>query len=134
MHKRIKLPSVRVRMAVEDYFEKNRISRQFAVRADVLLALVRINTPETRAAAETLLGMKVSPLPPMWARENRTPRVSVIRERSYGRSKRTMPTKTEKRFNLIRVGMTRDQIVKKGVPPRDVSRWTKSGNIVWSNR
>ena len=137
---KIKLPSIKLRLAVEDYFEKNHIPLGASLRTDVILALVRMNTPEARSAAEQLLGKKITtypaavpPWPPKPVSKPKIQKVSIVRERTYNRKgKWAMPKKTQEKFSMVRPGMTREQLVARGVPSRDLSRWTKSGNIVWS--
>lgn len=122
-----------------EYFRRYRIPLRLVLNTDLAVALIRVGTPEAIRAAEKLLQRRVTATvrdvlrrdlaPP----KDLTPKVSVVRQRTYNRSGQwTMPTRTEIRFKKIQVGMTREQILKKGVPTRDISRWTRSGNIVWS--
>ena len=136
--KKIRL-SKELRKSVEDYFDRYRIPLRLVMRTDITVALLRVGTPEAVEVAEEILGRKISATVGQLFKERKPPvakgppKVSIVHQRTYNRKGRwTMPKRTEDRFQRICVGMTKDQLVTRGIPLRDITRWTKAGNIVWS--
>lgn len=126
---------------LERYFESQRIADKYLSQADIVLALLRINTAETLAAAEELVGkpiFKCPPAVPCWPPKP-PPRstvrtVALVRMRpSVGVNGKKLPVVTKATHILSKVkrGMTKEQILSMGAYPRDIYRWTRSGYLEW---
>jgi hypothetical protein len=97
-------------------------------RADVVLALLRVNTQQSLAAAEGIVGRPVTRCPPaipLWppkpvVRAPRAPRVKAV-----GRNPCLPTSGAFQRYRTVRVGMTRDQLLARGVTHRDLRKWAK---------
>lgn len=115
--------------ALGDYLEAHGLTVGTASRADLILALLRINTPEALGEAQELAGCAIRRCPPAvppWppkpiqqAPENSEPKVRwVAKDNPCLQS-----TPAWSRFTRIRVGMTREHLRQRGVTARDLRRW-----------
>lgn len=101
-------------------------------RCDVILALLRVGTADARSAAEQIVGRPITTCPPAVpprrplpvARQSEVPRV-----RRVDRDPPVMASSARERFGLIKVGMTVDQMLSRGVTRRDIRYWTKKGYL-----
>lgn len=130
--------SKKLKEQIRDYLGRYHIPLRLVLNTDLSVALIRIGTPEATEMVEELLKKRITATVRDVLKRERapvadlTPRVSIVRPRTYNRLGWSVPIASEIRFQKIQVGMTKEQILKRGVPKRDISRWTKSGNIVWS--
>jgi hypothetical protein len=98
---------------------------------DFALALLRINTEESLRAAESITGLTIKvypsglpPWPPKEAAVQRSP-VLVRIERNP-----CLPTTDAfQRYRKLRIGMTAEQLVARGVTKRDLRLWARAGRI-----
>lgn len=122
------------------YFEFHRIDPGSATSADTVLAYLRINTPLSLRYAEKIMGKKITVCPaavPPWPPKPvaKKPRDAVVASVKYRPAKngKELPRKTVEKFSLVKKGMTKNNLMAKGLSKRDVTRWTKSGCITWSS-
>jgi hypothetical protein len=131
-----------LRAVVDKYFSDRQIPDEQLVQADIVLALLRINTVESLKAAEEIIGKAINKCPsgmPCWppkpVGKDRIKRVIAISPRpKLAKNGKQLPkkTKVERVLSQIKKGMTKDQIIALGAIRRDLVRWTKSGILKWS--
>ncbi len=128
-----------LREEVRRYFVDNKLREEGCLRVDVVLALLRLNMPESLAEAERLSGVKITvcpsclkPLPkivsPFISPRPPTPRVSQVNWAAYGH----VCGKVGARFKQVRVGLTEAQLVARGVTIRDLRIWTNRGAVTFA--
>ena len=111
---------------LEAYFKEHGIAQPS--RADVVLALLRINTPDSLRAAEVLAGVAIERCPP-WAPPwppkpvQRRPQPRVVRMRTD--NPHYPSSELHARFRLVRLGMTVEQMMARGITKRDIRQWIK---------
>lgn len=123
---------VRVRLA--DYFKQEGVADPSDV--DVLLALLRINTPESLRCAEDACGLRITRCPsgiPPW------PPKPVRREAAQpqvGWKATPNPcqpgTEMHDRFERVRIGMDEEKLTRLGFSRRDIRYLAEKGRIRWS--
>jgi len=115
-------------------------------QADVVLALLRLDTPDARAAAEALLGKPVTRCPP--GLEVYEPRglyasaqwvLGLLGPENRGADARRViwvapnprlpTTPSWYRFRLLHVGITVGQFLIRGGQRRDVRGWSNEGSL-----
>lgn len=96
-------------------------------QADLVLALLRGDTPSLHAAAEELVGKAIQQLPPQPSRplpapvaKPEEPPADRRRVTRVGPNPRLPTTPSFQRFRLIKVGLTVGQLVRRGVTRRDI--------------
>lgn len=111
------------------YFEDHGIPVARAVRADVVLALLTINDEPSLEAAQQLVGRPITicpsrpiPWPPKPVARSLEPVVRKVVPNPCQPS-----TDAYKRFKSVRLGLTKEQLMARGVTQRDVTRWTRLG-------
>lgn len=123
-----------IQRRVDDYLRERGVERPLEV--DVALAL--LNVEGGRPHAEKMLGLRVTQCPaaiPPWPprparREARGPSVQSVRQPNP-----CLPTTdAHRRFALVRVGMTKDKLLAKGVTVRDLRVWQQRGWMTWQDR
>lgn len=97
-------------------------------RADLVLALLRVNTPQSLAAAEGIVGRPVTRCPPSippWPPKPvaKAPRAPTVRK--VARNPCLPTTPAFQRYREVRVGMTRDQLLARGITHRDLRKWAR---------
>jgi hypothetical protein len=118
---------------VAAYFAQQGVDISQLMKVDVVLALLRMNTSETLRAAEELSGVKVTKCPPDL--RPIPPRASSgVRCCSIARleSRDSLETVSMRRYRLLRVGMTRQQAIARGVTVRDLRYWERRGYLAWT--
>jgi hypothetical protein len=112
-----------------DYFVEHSI--QVPATADVAVALLRINTEESLSEVERMTGRKIKKCPaflPCWppkpVTQKRAPRVTRT-----ARNPCLPTTPAFQRFRKIKIGMTEDQLARRGVTRRDLRRWRRLGHV-----
>lgn len=129
------------RVDLSDYFDSIGLDPLRASSADVVLALLRINTAESLEVASEIVGRPITVCPPAippWppkpvnesARKaqrdaDKTSRVVT----KVGRNPCLPTTGAFQRFHHVRVGMTEDQLLRRGLTRRDLRVWAKKGAI-----
>ncbi len=112
-------------MDLSTYFRENNVANP--TRVDEVLALLRINTPESLAEAERAVGRPVTRCPPAippWPPKpvSAKPRAPVVQ--------RVLPSPSKKQ-QMVKPGWTEEQIVQRvGATRRDVRHWIKQGYLV----
>lgn len=114
-----------------EYFQKQRVDVALVTQVDIVLALLRIGDVE---AAQELAGVSITRCPdyiPPWP-----PR--PVQRKKHGDTVASvtpnpcMPTSDmHRRYALVRVGMTRDDLKGKGISARDIAEWKQKGYITW---
>lgn len=102
--------------------------------ADVVVALLRIGTPQALARAEKLLGRPITRCPtgiPPWPPKPATRAPAKPRVARVAPNPCLPTTGAFQRFQLIHQGMTEDQLRRRGLSRRDVRLWTKAKHIEW---
>jgi hypothetical protein len=112
--------------SLDEYFAEHGIAEPS--RADTVLALLRINTPEALRAAEVIVGRPISrcppcipPWPPKPVQRAPTPRVVRVGDNPHYPS-----SSPHHRFSQVKVGMTLDQLARRGISRRDIREWVKA--------
>ena len=116
-----------MRRQVQDYYRRHGIPPERATRADEVLALLRINTPQALARAEELVGKPIERCPsavPPW------PPKPVGKAPGDPRILRVDFPPGQ--HQIVRIGMTRQQLLSRGVTRQNILKWTKVGRIQWS--
>jgi hypothetical protein len=115
---------------LRDYFRQNRVHLPSVCKADVILALLRMGR---RPEAEELLGKPITVCPPAvppWPPKPvekpraRGPVVSKVKRNPF-----TLGTKAHEKYNRIQVGMTRNQVISKGITYQQVYHWRRDGYL-----
>lgn len=101
-----------------------------------MLALLRIDTRESRRLVEDVLGLKIRLCPPgipPWPPKPVQRKLAASCVASYRTPNPCLPTTGAfRRYALIRRGMTEEQLRRRGVTRRDILRWTKLGYLEWT--
>lgn len=95
------------------------------LKCDVVLALLRIGTPEARAEAEAIVGKPITVCPPHvppWPPDPMPAKHRVPRVMRRG-SAEGLTGDMLRRFQQVRVGMTLPQLLARGITKRDVRVW-----------
>lgn len=105
-------------------------------RADEVLELLRKNTDEALWEAEKILGRRITQCPPAVPPWPPKPvhRDKVLRVVRIDATKPFRGQGTAHRFSLVRVGMSREKLLSRGVLVRDLRVWQRSGAIVMEER
>lgn len=115
---------------VEDYFRQLNIDSARLTRADVAVALLRLGHLEQ---AQELTGISITQCPsymPPWPPKP-VQRVSTGPVLTYKASDKAYRAGMGERWNLVQVGMTREQLIARGITTRDLKYWAKEGSIKW---
>lgn len=106
-------------------------------RADEVLHLVRLNTPEALRLAEAILGKPITrcppcipPWPPLPVRK--ASRVASKVSWKSSSNPHSPSSDAFARFNQVRVGMTTERLLLRGILHRDIRLWKKIGVIKFS--
>lgn len=118
-----------LQLALSRYMEGNRIDPRTCLRVDLVLALLRIDTPEALDRVRELTGKLIvkcpsavppwPPLPP--AARPQVPTVTMVGKNDFP-SSRPMAA----RFGQVKKGMTREQLLARGITARDINYWQKN--------
>jgi len=117
--------------AVREYFEKQNIDVSRIAPVDIVLALLRMGRI---SEAEALAGVEIKHCPPyipLWPpkpvqRKKHGPAVAAIVPNPC------LPTSDmHRRYAIVKVGMTREDLRDKGISARDMMEWERRGMIRW---
>jgi hypothetical protein len=122
-----------IQSILDDYLAGHPTVSALSTRADVVLALLRVNTEETLRCAEELTGLTITKCPdyiPPWPPKpiSKLPREATL---TFVDPEKTYLREMGDRYKQIKVGMTRDQVKARGVTSRDISYWEKKESIKW---
>lgn len=121
--------SADLQLRLSDYVARERIPIPRMLRVDLAVALIRIDTAEARMFAQELTGCAITVCPPAvppWPPKPVAPRHKGLRVSAVAEDNPCRPsTDAHRRFALVRVGMTKEQLKARGVTQRDVERWCK---------
>jgi hypothetical protein len=116
---------------LREYLEAHHVRWIEASRADRVLGLLRINTPDSLKAAEELVGRAITRCPaaiPTWPPlpVQRVPKRTVV---AVGENPCLPGSDGFGYFGQLRVGMTEDQLIQRGIPQRWIRIWTRGGHV-----
>jgi hypothetical protein len=108
---------------------------------DVVLACLSIGTEEALKHVEQIMGRPITkcpsampPWPPKPVGESREPRITRIDWPKKTANGKAWPVNIATQVAKLKVGMTKEQIVRKHVSWRNASKWTGQGYIKWSSK
>ena len=113
---------------VENYLVRHGVPLERVTKVDLVLALLRINTPKALVEAERLVGKPITRGPsavPPWPPKP----ISGLPRSSTKIIRVDFPPG---QHQMVKVGMTRDQLLARGVTRQNIFRWTRTGRIRWS--
>ena len=121
-------------------------------QADVVLALMRLETPESLWSAEAILGKPIARCPPglrdacpeksLWAQAQWVLSMLGVDGESELDARRVLwaapnprlpSTPSFQRFRLIKIGSTVGAFLRRGGTRRDIREWTREGSVVLGN-
>lgn len=117
--------------ALIEYFVKQGIDVNRLAPVDIVLALLRMGRT---SEAEALAGVQITRCPdyiPLW------PPKPVQRKKHGASVASTVPnpcvptSDMYRRYALVKVGMTKQELKDKGVSARDLVEWERRGMIKW---
>lgn len=126
-------PDLRLRIGA--YVETEKLPVKHLTRTDIALALLRINTEASLAAAEALMGVRVKKLPPAippWPPKPVVSAKPAPRVVQVNHSRGFTQTEAAERFRWVKPGMTVEQLVQRGISRRDIRTWTRRRRIVFA--
>lgn len=119
---------------LREYFAAQGVDPEGVCQADVVLALLRLGD---REAAERALGRPIERCPPAvppWP-PRPAPRAPAAAQVSSVQLNPCIPTTDAwRRYRLVGLNMTEQQLLSRGVTRRDLTRWTRLGYIEWRTR
>jgi hypothetical protein len=121
-----------LRQQVGAYIEAHRLEPEHLLRIDLVLALLRIYSPEALGAAEKLAGRPITKCPPClppWPPAPVRPPQGQRTVTKVARNPCLPTTPAFQRFRLVRLGLTREQLRARGVTTRDLRLWTRAGHV-----
>jgi len=103
-------------------------------QADLAVALLRVGTPEALSHVEDVLGLHITRCPaavpprvPKPVRREATgPTLSLVTDNPC-----SPKTDAHRRYELLRVGMSREKALARGATVRDLRVWENRGWISW---
>ena len=117
-----------LQLELSRYFNDCNVRADKVHRADVVLALLRINSDEALRSAEKLLGKPITvcppavpPWPPKPPAGSTEPRVTRV-----GPNPCTEGGTAWHRYKKIRIGMTKKSLASRGITTRDLCVWKDS--------
>jgi len=124
--------SAALQLEASSYMAAHRLTAPQMLRVDVVLMLLRINTREALQAAQELTGRAITQCPsavPPWPPKRpedaaRGPRVIWLAPNPCSPT-----TAMHARYGQVAIGRTREQLLARGVTPRDLSYWGKRGHV-----
>lgn len=124
--------SLGLRLAASAYIADGRLKPDSMLRVDVVLMLLRIGDKEALERVQELTGKSILKCPsavPPWPpkpveRSAVVPKVTTIADNPC------LPgTDMFYRYNLVKKGMTREQLISRGCQARDIRLWKSNGHI-----
>jgi hypothetical protein len=104
-------------------------------QADVVLALLRLNTPDSLRFAEIMVGHAIVRCPPcLLGRNRQAPRRPQWIITQVARDNPRVEPLARLRFNEFRVGRTEEQLLARGILRREISWLKKRGWITVEHR
>lgn len=120
--------SAELQLRLSEYFASQRVPISRVLRVDLAVALLRIDTAEARMHAQELTGCAVQKCPsglPPWPPRPVTHRHKPVKVKLLVVNPCRVGTDAHRRYGMLRVGMTQDQLRARGITQRDVEHWTK---------
>jgi hypothetical protein len=121
-----------LRQQVGAYIEAHRLNPEHLLRVDIVLVLLRINSPEALGAAEKLTGRPITRCPPSlppWPPAPVRPPQGRRAVSRVGRNPCLPTTPAFQRFRAVRPGLTKEQLRVRGVTARDLRLWVRAGHV-----
>jgi hypothetical protein len=125
-----------LRRQVGGYIEAHRLEPEHLLRIDVVLALLRINSRDSLEAAEKLTGRPITRCPPQlppWPPVPVRPPQGVARVIKIARNPCLPTTPAFQRYRLVKLGLTREQLLVRGVTARDLRVWMRAGHLEFTH-
>lgn len=127
--------SADLQLAVAAYAHENRLTTGKFLAVDLVLILLRINHPEAQERVTELVGKPMTRCPsgmPPWpprppagsASRPCEPKVSMVVPNPCPPS-----TDMHRRFDLVKKGLTREQLIARGCQVRDIRYWQNKGHL-----
>lgn len=114
-----------------EYFQRQEIDVSRITPADIVLALLRMGRLDE---AQELAGVRITRCPdyiPLWPPK-------PVQCKKHGASVATVvpnpcapKSDMHRRYALVRIGMTKQELKDKGVSARDLVEWERRGMITW---
>lgn len=128
---------VGLQLAVSEYVQDHQLEPAKLLRVDLVLVLLRVGHPEALQRVAELTGKAITACPsgmPPWppkppARSPGSPAAKIIHV-----VENPCPPQTDmhRRFGLVKKGLTREQLIGRGVQSRDIRYWQAKGHIKFS--
>lgn len=125
-----------LQLRLTQYFESSAIPIDKATKVDVVLGLLRLGGKDARQLAQQLAGVPIRifpATPPPWPPKPvaKVSKTVLIRR---GDNPCLPTTDAFQRYRRLRVGMTREQLIARGLTTRDLTDWSKRGHIEFGVR
>jgi hypothetical protein len=120
-----------IQLEVSAYIERHHLDPQVMLRVDLVLILCRLDGVDARKALAELTGRAItrcpSGMPAPYAAPAQKKRGSMV-VKVHAPNPCT-GVAMRGRYEIVKVGMTRDQLLRRGVTKRDLRYWTDLGYI-----
>jgi len=101
------------------------------MKCDEALALLRANTPESLRLAQEMLGVTITRCPPALMAWPPKPVATSggrdVRIRKLASNPFREGSTSEAKFRRMKLGMTRVEILSRGISSRDIRQWSERG-------
>lgn len=129
--------STELQFTASAYMVDHRLRAEDLLPVDVVLMLLRIGSPEALEHVTKITGHPITHCPPAvppWppkpvAKTKRGPILVRVEANAYPRQ-----TSMHDRFAKVRLGMTREQLLTRGVTARDIRYWQKNDRIEFEGK
>lgn len=123
-----------LKQRLDAYFTLQHVDLRHVLRVDLVLALLRIGGEDALERASELTGRPITKCPsavPPWPPKPPPLRAALPRVTKIGEPP-SEGTEMHGRFMWVRVGMTREQLLRRGITPRDIRYWEKTDRLEFS--
>jgi hypothetical protein len=127
--------SVGLQMAVSAYAAENRLDIEAFLPVDLVLVLLRIRHAEAHGAIAELTGRPItrcpSGMPPWPPKPPASPATRPVEPKVSMVVPNPCPPSTDmhRRFDLVKKGLTREQLIARGCQVRDIRYWQNKGHL-----